>query len=60
MTDTPINLNKIRKEKTRSEDKARADANAIRFGLTKAQRLLNASREDQNRSRLDMQKFDEE
>ncbi len=60
MIDTPINLNKIRKDRTRSEEKARADTNAIRFGLTKAQRLLNAAREDQSRTRLDQQKFEDE
>ncbi|WP_299686430.1 DUF4169 family protein [uncultured Tateyamaria sp.] len=33
---TPINLNKARKARARAENKARADANAVTFGLTKA------------------------
>jgi len=57
---TPINLNKVRKEKSRSEAKAQADANAVKFGRTKAQRLLEAAREDLAARRLDQLKFDDE
>ena len=35
---TPINLNKARKARARSEKSARGDANAASFGLTKTQR----------------------
>ncbi|WP_299702470.1 DUF4169 family protein [uncultured Tateyamaria sp.] len=35
---TPINLNKVRKTRARAEKKARADANAVTFGLTKAEK----------------------
>ena len=35
---TPINLNKVRKARARAEKKARADANAVTFGLTKAEK----------------------
>lgn len=35
---TPINLNKARKARARSDRKARADENAIKFGRTKAER----------------------
>ena len=35
---TPINLNKARKARARAQKKARADANAVTFGLTKAQK----------------------
>ncbi|APX11403.1 DUF4169 family protein [Tateyamaria omphalii] len=35
---TPINLNKARKARARAEKKARADANAVSFGLTKAEK----------------------
>ncbi len=60
MTDqTPINLNQVRKDKIRAGDKARADANAVRFGRTKAQRLLEAAQAEQARKRLDQSKFDE-
>lgn len=60
MTDqTPINLNHMRKDRSRAEDKARADANAVKFGRTKAQRLLEAAQSEQGRRRLDQTKFDE-
>lgn len=35
---TPLNLNKIRKERGRTSRKARADANAVQFGQSKAQK----------------------
>ena len=31
-----VNLNKARKEKTKAEEKAQADVNAVSFGRTKA------------------------
>ena len=55
-----INLNKARKQKTRAEEKAQADANAVKFGRTKAERLLTAAREEKMRPRLDQQKFEDE
>ena len=56
----PINLNRVRKEKSRAEAKAQADANAVKFGRTKAQRLLETAREDLAARRLDKLKFDYE
>ncbi|MGB7241035.1 MAG: DUF4169 family protein [Sulfitobacter sp.] len=35
---TPINLNKVKKERDRSSRKARADENSVRFGQSKAQK----------------------
>lgn len=35
---TPINLNKARKARARAEKSARGDANALTFGLNKAER----------------------
>lgn len=55
----PINLNNIRKDRTRAEAKAQADVNAVKFGRTKAQRLLEATQAEQARKRLDQTKFDE-
>lgn len=55
-----INLNKARKQKTRAEEKAQADANTVKFGRTKAERLLTAAREEKMRQRLDQQKFEDE
>lgn len=60
MTDqSPINLNQARKDRTRADDKARADANAAKHGRTKAQRLLEAAQAEQAKRRLDQAKFDE-
>ena len=55
-----INLNKARKQKSRAEEKAQADANVVKFGRTKAERLLTAAREEKMRQRLDQQKFEDE
>jgi hypothetical protein len=61
MTDeAPLNLNKARKERLREATKAQADANALKFGRTKAERLLEAARNDLARRRLDQHQFDEE
>jgi hypothetical protein len=57
---TPINLNKARKLKNRAADKARADANAVKFGRTKAQRVLDVTQTKQASLRLDAHKFDGE
>ena len=60
MTDqSPINLNQARKDRTRADDKARADANAAKHGRTKALRLLEAAQAEQAKRRLDQAKFDE-
>ncbi|MEL6449946.1 MAG: DUF4169 family protein [Pseudomonadota bacterium] len=40
---TPINLNKARKAKARADKRARADANAVAHGLTKAQKAASQS-----------------
>ncbi len=55
-----FNLNKARKERDRAEEKAQADANALKFGRTKAQRLLEAAREDKMRNHLNQLKFEDE
>ncbi|MDO6590752.1 DUF4169 domain-containing protein [Loktanella sp. D2R18] len=57
---TPINLNQARKARTRAEAKAKADQNAIRFGRTKAEQLLDAAREQQANDRLTQLKFEDE
>ena len=57
--DKPISLSQIRKDRTRAAAKAQADVNAVRFGRTKAQRLLEATQATQAARRLDQAKFDE-
>lgn len=46
----PINLNKARKARARAEQRARADANAVTFGLTKAEKD-RAKRENARKTR---------
>jgi hypothetical protein len=47
---TPINLNKARKARARAEKLARADANAVTFGLPKADKV-RANRENSRTAR---------
>lgn len=57
---SPINLNTARKAKAKADAKASADRNAIAFGRTKAQRMLEAAKSDKMRRVLDAHRFDEE
>lgn len=57
---TPVNLNKARKAKSRAEEKAKADENAVRFGRTKAQKVLEATQAAQANNRLSQLKFEDE
>ena len=52
----PINLNRFRKEKARADKKARADANAVRFGRTKAQKDVDKARQEKADRDLDGKK----
>lgn len=56
----PINLNQARKARTRAETKAKADENAVRFGRTKAQKVLEAAQAKQASDRLSQLEFDDE
>ena len=55
-----VNLNKARKAKSKAEDKATADANAVRFGQTKAERVFEAAQTDLASARLSQLKFEDE
>ncbi len=55
----PVNLNKARKARDRAAEKAQADANAVKHGRTKAERLLEAAQADKARRALDQAKFEE-
>jgi phage protein D len=57
---TPINLNRARKDKARADAKARADENAVKHGRTKAQRLLDAAKNDKARQMLDRHRIEDE
>lgn len=54
----PVNLNQFRKDKARAEGKARADANAVKFGRTKAEKLREATQQEQARRTLDQHEFE--
>ena len=49
----PVNLNRIRKQKARAEDKARANDNVAFHGLSKAQRDLAKATTEQKQRLLD-------
>lgn len=55
-----VNLNKVRKAKTKAEAKAQADENAVRFGRTKAERLREVTLASQSKTRLDQLQFEDE
>jgi phage protein D len=59
MTGSVTNLNKARKARDRAAEKAQADANALKHGRSKAERLLEAAREEKARRALDGAKFEE-
>ncbi|HHL21339.1 MAG TPA: DUF4169 family protein [Aliiroseovarius sp.] len=47
------NLNRFRKEKARAERRARADANAARFGRSKAQKARDKAHAEKMARNLD-------
>ena len=51
-----VNLNRIRKAQSRVVDRRKADENAAKFGLTKAEKTLQAAKADQSRRDLDAAK----
>ena len=48
-----INLNRARKAKDRLESRADSNKNAVKFGLTKAEKALNATKAEKSRRDLD-------
>lgn len=48
-----VNLNRARKDKARRAARARGDANAVKFGRTKAERALGAAQRAQAHTLLD-------
>ena len=57
---TMINLNTVRKDRNRADEKAKADENAIKHGRTKAQRMLETMQAAKERKTLDQAKFETE
>ena len=59
MSEGPVNLNRVRKQRVRAAAKARADENAARFGRTKAQKALEQAEAEKARATLDQHRRDE-
>jgi len=55
-----VNLNRARKARARDEKRITADANAAKFGRTKAERISEAAASDKARKMLDQHKLDDE
>jgi len=55
---TPVNLNRIRKQKARAEEKARADENAVKFGRSKAQKIAETAQAEAARRLLEQHRKD--
>ncbi len=56
---TPVNLNKVRKERARAAKKARAKENVARFGQTKSQKQADKREQDAAARHLDGHKRDQ-
>jgi hypothetical protein len=59
MSNSPINLNKARKAKARADKRAQADANAAKFGRSKAEKDRQRSAEVRAAQHLDAHKRDD-
>ncbi len=55
-----VGLGKVRKARERDLRKAVADENAVKFGRTKAQKILEATQSEQARKMLDSNRIEEE
>jgi hypothetical protein len=60
MSDRPVNLNRVRKQKARAADKARADENSARFGRSKAQKALEETQAEKARRILDLHRREDD
>lgn len=55
-----INLNRARKTQARDDAKVQADANAVKFGRSKAARISEAAQSEKARKMLDQHELGEE
>ncbi|AZQ66296.1 DUF4169 family protein [Silicimonas algicola] len=53
MTGKVVNLSKARKARAKGQDKARADANAVKFGRTKGEKAKERAEADKATRDLD-------
>ncbi|MCA8884042.1 MAG: DUF4169 family protein [Rhodobacteraceae bacterium] len=59
MAETPISLSKFRKTRARADKKAQADANAVRFGRSKADKARDAAQAAQQDAHLNAHRRDD-
>lgn len=55
-----VNLNRARKNRARDQKRENADINSAKFGRTKAERVMQATRNENARKMLDQHIMDEE
>lgn len=56
---TPVNLNRFKKQKARDAKRTKADANAVKFGRTGAEKSADRARVDKADRDLDGHKRDD-
>ncbi|KUP91351.1 DUF4169 family protein [Tritonibacter horizontis] len=54
-----VNLNRFRKQKARTEQKARANENAVKFGRSKAVKALDQTEATMQHKHLDRHRIDD-
>ncbi len=55
-----VNLNQFRKSKARADKRAKADENAVTFGLTKDQKARARKAAETDKKKLDQHKIDDQ
>lgn len=56
MSEKPVNLNRVRKNRARAEKRARADENAVKFGRTKGRKTRDTAGAAKSAKHLDHHK----
>ncbi|MFV0244746.1 MAG: DUF4169 family protein [Qingshengfaniella sp.] len=60
MAEAPINLNRARKERARDARRKQAEANAVRFGRSKAEKARDTAEATRQADHLDAHRRDED
>ena len=60
MSETPINLNRVRKAKARIAKKAKASENAVKFGQSKARKARDETERARARHGVDRHRLSED
>ncbi|MCG6902971.1 MAG: DUF4169 family protein [Rhodobacter sp.] len=56
----PINLNRARKERDKIKKRLQADENTVKYGRSKAERILEAAQNEKARRSLDLHRTEDE